>query len=248
MGVSEGQERSAEALRLSLPVPSVLFDVAQCSQAFQQGWVRVVPHGKQPVCHREAKVVLVELNEGRIQLWSLAHVAGKGICLKLEPATQDRQTKGQQLKRENVVLSSHRQSDSSVCTALWLTFTSLYGEKMNWKIIINPISVGWESLKPKATNSSLRPINAAKREKHKKEFIWKQKTLVSRKTLKKYKYYLSGKILFILTLIRYYTQYFLYQFSCTIVSKTFYKTFTLLPCQVLSMPTIRSSGSFPRTL
>lgn len=183
--VSEGLERSAAALRLSLPVPSVLFDVAQCSQAFQQGRVRVVPHGKQPVCHREAQVVLVELDEGRIELWSFAHVTCKGICLELEPATQDRQTKGQQLERENIVLSSRRQPDGNACTSLWSTFTSLYGEKMNWKIIINPISVGWESLKPNATNSSLRPINAAKREKHKKEFIWKQKTIVSRKTLNK---------------------------------------------------------------
>jgi len=51
------------------------------------------------------------------------------------------------------------------------TLTSLYGEKMNWKIIIKPINVGWLSLKPKATNSSLRPIRRANREKHKKEFI-----------------------------------------------------------------------------
>lgn len=67
-GVLEGQERSAEALWLPLPGPSVLFDIAQCSQAFQQGRMGVVPHGKQPVCHREAQVVLVELDEGRIEL------------------------------------------------------------------------------------------------------------------------------------------------------------------------------------
>lgn len=184
--VSEGQERSAEALRLPLPGPSVLFDIAQCSQAFQQGRVGVVPHGKQPVCHREAQVVLVELDEGRIELRSFAHVTCKGICLELKPATQHRQTEGQQLWRENIILSGHGQPDSNACRYLWSTFTSLYGEKMNWKIIINPISVGWESLKPKATNSSFRPINAAKREKHKKEFIWKHTTMVS--ILKNHKY------------------------------------------------------------
>ena len=55
-------------------------------------------------------------------------------------------------------------------------FTSLYGEKMNWKMIIKPISVGWLSLKPKARNSSLRPIRTAKRKKHRKEFICRRET------------------------------------------------------------------------
>lgn len=50
---------------------------------------------------------------------------------------------------------------------------------MNWKMIIKPINVGWASLKPKATNSSLRPIKTANREKHKKEFICRE-TQVSR--------------------------------------------------------------------
>lgn len=45
---------------------------------------------------------------------------------------------------------------------------------MNWKIIIKPINVGWLSLKPKATNSSLRPIRTANREKHRKEFICRE--------------------------------------------------------------------------
>lgn len=56
------------------------------------------------------------------------------------------------------------------------SLTSLYGEKMNWKIIIKPIRVGWLSLKPKATNSSLRPIRTANREKHRKEFICRNKS------------------------------------------------------------------------
>lgn len=42
---------------------------------------------------------------------------------------------------------------------------------MNWKIIIKPISVGWLSVKPKATNNSFRPIRRANKEKHRKEFI-----------------------------------------------------------------------------
>lgn len=65
------------------------------------------------------------------------------------------------------------------------TPTSLYGEKMNWKIIIKPINVGWLTLKPKATNSSLRPIRTANREKHRKEFIWKKEQ--SQKMLIAYK-------------------------------------------------------------
>lgn len=42
---------------------------------------------------------------------------------------------------------------------------------MNWKMIIKPINVGWLSWKPKARNSSFRPIKIAKRKKHRKEFI-----------------------------------------------------------------------------
>ena len=52
----------------------------------------VVPHGEQPVSHREPKVVLVELNEGRVELGGFAHAACEGICLELKPATQDCQT------------------------------------------------------------------------------------------------------------------------------------------------------------
>lgn len=50
---------------------------------------------------------------------------------------------------------------------------------MNWKIIIKPINVGWLSVKPKATKSSLRPIRTANKEKHRKEFICKKKSQFS---------------------------------------------------------------------
>lgn len=181
-GSSEGQERSAEAPRrrqrslLPLPAPSVLFDVAQCSQALQEGRVGVVPHGEQPVSHGEAQVVLVEFDEGRVELRRFAHVARKGVCLELKPATQHGQTEGQELQRENIITSAHKQPEaaSKILFFIIVPFTSLYGEKMNWKIIIKPINVGWVSLKPKATNSSLRPISRANREKHKKEFICKK--------------------------------------------------------------------------
>lgn len=59
----------------------------------------IVPHGEQPVSYRESQVVLVELDEGRVELRSFAHATCKGICLKLKPATQDRQAEGQQLKK-----------------------------------------------------------------------------------------------------------------------------------------------------
>lgn len=103
-GASEGQERSAEALwgrnqtTLPFPAPSVLLDAAQCPQALQEGRVGIVPHGEQPVSHWEAQVVLVELDEGRAELGGLAHAACKSISLELEPATQDCQTEGQDLR------------------------------------------------------------------------------------------------------------------------------------------------------
>lgn len=118
-GSSEGQERSAQAPRrrqrslLPLPAPSVLFDVAQCSQALQEGRVGVVPHGEQPVSHGEAQVVLVEFDEGRIELRSFAHVACKGVCLELKPATQHSQTEGQELQRENIITSAHKQPEAA---------------------------------------------------------------------------------------------------------------------------------------
>lgn len=62
----------------------------------------VVPHGEQPVGHREAQVVLVELDEGRVELGGFAHAACKGICLELKPATQDCQTEGQELQRQKI--------------------------------------------------------------------------------------------------------------------------------------------------
>lgn len=176
-GASKGQERSAEALwrrqrsLLPLPAPSVLLDVAQRSQALQEGRVGIVPHWEQPVSHRETQVVLVELDEGRVELRSFAHVACKGICLELKPATQDCQTEGQELQKQNIINISSAAQKPPETIFINPTFTSLYGEKMNWKIIIKPINVGWVSSKPKATNSSLRPIKTANREKHKKEFI-----------------------------------------------------------------------------
>lgn len=107
-GASQGQERSTEALGrrqcslLPLPAPSVLLDVAQRSEALQEGRVGVVPHGEQPVSHREAQVVLVELDEGRVELRGFAHAASKGIGLELKSATQNRQTEGQELERQSI--------------------------------------------------------------------------------------------------------------------------------------------------
>lgn len=62
----------------------------------------VVPHGEQPVGHREAQVVLVELDEGGVELGGFAHAARKSVCLELKPATQDGQTEGQELRRQNI--------------------------------------------------------------------------------------------------------------------------------------------------
>lgn len=61
-----------------------------------------MPHGEQPVGHGEAQVVLIELDEGRVELGGFAHGACKSICLELKPATQDCQTEGQQLQRQNI--------------------------------------------------------------------------------------------------------------------------------------------------
>lgn len=60
----------------------------------------VVPHWEQPVSHRETQVVLVELDQGRVELRGFAHIACKGISLELKPATQDCQTEGQELQKE----------------------------------------------------------------------------------------------------------------------------------------------------
>lgn len=84
---------------LPLPALSVLLDIAQRSQALQQGWVGIVPHREQPISHRKTQVVLIELDEGRVEFSGFAHAPGKGICLELKPATQDRQTEGQQLQK-----------------------------------------------------------------------------------------------------------------------------------------------------
>lgn len=65
-----------------------------------------MPHGEEPVCNREAQVVLVQLDEGRVQLRGFAHTARKGICLELKPATQDRQTERQELQREENTLTT----------------------------------------------------------------------------------------------------------------------------------------------
>lgn len=62
----------------------------------------VVPHGEQPVSHGEAQVVLVELDEGRVELGGFAHAACKSISLELKPATQDRQTEGQELQPQHI--------------------------------------------------------------------------------------------------------------------------------------------------
>lgn len=62
----------------------------------------IVPHGEQPVSHGEAQVILVELDEGRVELGGFAHAACKSICLELKPATQDCQTEGQELQRQDI--------------------------------------------------------------------------------------------------------------------------------------------------
>lgn len=106
-GVSQGQDWSAEALwrrqwsLLPLPDTSVLLDVAQRSEALQERRVGIVPHGEQPVSYRKAKVVLVELDEGRVEFRGFAHATCKSICLKLKPATQDCQTERQELQGQN---------------------------------------------------------------------------------------------------------------------------------------------------
>ena len=60
----------------------------------------VVPHGEQPVSHWEAQVVLIELDEGRVQLRGFAHTQCKCIGLELEAAAQDREAEGQELQRQ----------------------------------------------------------------------------------------------------------------------------------------------------
>lgn len=85
---------------LPLPATSVLLDAAQSSEALQERRVGIVPHGEQPVGYRKAQVVLVELDEGRVELRSFAHATCKSICLKLKPATQDCQTERQELKNK----------------------------------------------------------------------------------------------------------------------------------------------------
>ncbi len=108
-GASQGKERSAQALwrrqwsPLLLPAPSVLLDIAQRSEALQEGRVGIMPHGEQPVRHWEAQVVLVELDECRVELSGFAHATRKGICLELEPAAQDCQTEGQELQRQTKI-------------------------------------------------------------------------------------------------------------------------------------------------
>jgi len=103
---SKSQERSATALggrtRALLPLPgtSILLDVAQRSEALQERRVGVVPHGEQPVSHGEAQVVLVQLNEGRVELRGFAHGHGERIRLELVAAAQDGETEGQELQRE----------------------------------------------------------------------------------------------------------------------------------------------------
>lgn len=59
-----------------------------------------MPHGEQPVSHGEAQVVLVQLNEGRVELRGFAHGHGERIRLELVAAAQDGETEGQELKRE----------------------------------------------------------------------------------------------------------------------------------------------------
>lgn len=111
-GASQSQERSAEAVLrrqqspLPLPASSVLLGVAQRPEALQKRRVRIVPHGEEPVCNREAQVVLVQLDEGRVQLRGFAHTTRKGICLELKPATQDCQTERQELQREENTLTT----------------------------------------------------------------------------------------------------------------------------------------------
>lgn len=59
-----------------------------------------MPHGEEPVRNRKAQVVLVELDESRVQRGGFAHAASEGVCLELKPAAQDGQTEGQQLQTE----------------------------------------------------------------------------------------------------------------------------------------------------
>lgn len=117
---SQGEEGSAEARRrrrcppLPRPAVSVLLDVPQRPEALQQGRVGVVPHGEEPVRHREAQVVHVELDEGRVQLWGFAHVTSEGVRLELKPAAQNRQTERQQLQNragEGGLIDSHLTAD-----------------------------------------------------------------------------------------------------------------------------------------
>lgn len=56
-----------------------------------------MPHGEQPVSHGEAQVVLVELNEGRVELRGFAHGQCERVRLELEPAAQDGEAEGQEL-------------------------------------------------------------------------------------------------------------------------------------------------------
>lgn len=73
----------------------------------------IVPHGEQPVSHGEAQVVLVELDKSRVELGGFAHAARKGICLELKPATQDCQTEGQQLQRQNIRIRNSSNTDGN---------------------------------------------------------------------------------------------------------------------------------------
>ena len=59
-----------------------------------------MPHGEQPVGHWEAQVVLIELDEGGVQLRGFAHSQCKRIGLELEAAAQDREAEGQELQRQ----------------------------------------------------------------------------------------------------------------------------------------------------
>lgn len=60
----EGRGARVPRLASLLPATSVLLDATQCHKTFQERRVGVMPHGEQPVCHRKAQVVLVELDEG----------------------------------------------------------------------------------------------------------------------------------------------------------------------------------------
>lgn len=61
-----------------------------------------MPHGEEPVSHGETQVVLVELDEGRVELSGAAHAPGKGVGLELKPAAQHRQAEGQELTGRHV--------------------------------------------------------------------------------------------------------------------------------------------------